>query len=146
MTNRSIAIALAVFVAIIGPCNAYAQANAVKSRIEAERIAFLTSYVNLTPDEAEAFWPIYNEFQGKLEARRSTPIREGQAMNEQEAAEQIDRHFDQEQQQLDLKKEYMVKFRSVLSAKKTYLLFEGERKFKARLLRIMNERRRKQQK
>ena len=145
MTDRRLVTTLLMCIAMFGTYIAHAQDNTAKNRIESERIAFITTYVNLSPEEAEAFWPLYNEYQNKLVAKRNTSAREGRDMDEQEAAEQIDLRLDHEQEQLDLKREYVGKFRSVLSSKKTYLLFEAERKFKSRLLRLMNERRQRQQ-
>ena len=37
-------------------------------RLNAYKIAFFTKRLNLTPKEAERFWPVYNEFQNKRNA------------------------------------------------------------------------------
>ena len=37
-----------------------------KERIEAMKIGFLTEQLNLTPDEAKVFWPVYDQYQGEL--------------------------------------------------------------------------------
>ena len=37
--------------------------NPNMDRINAYRIAFLTRRLNLTPQEAQKFWPVYNEYQ-----------------------------------------------------------------------------------
>jgi hypothetical protein len=36
-----------------------------KDQIKAMKVAFLTSELNLTPDEAEKFWPVYNTYDDK---------------------------------------------------------------------------------
>ncbi len=33
-----------------------------KDRIKAEKIAFITTDLNLTPEEAQVFWPVYNKY------------------------------------------------------------------------------------
>lgn len=33
-----------------------------REQLEAARIAFMTTRLDLTPDQAQVFWPIYNEF------------------------------------------------------------------------------------
>lgn len=44
----------------------YAQGEARRNKIEAIQIAYLTKELALTPDEAEKFWPVYNEYRGEL--------------------------------------------------------------------------------
>ena len=34
-------------------------------KIKAEKISFFTEKLSLTPSEAQAFWPVYNEFERK---------------------------------------------------------------------------------
>ena len=38
------------------------QDQKVRDKIEAARIAYITDQLQLTPGEAEKFWPIYREF------------------------------------------------------------------------------------
>ena len=37
----------------------------VEKAIKVKKIAYITESLELTPDEAEKFWPIYNEFESK---------------------------------------------------------------------------------
>ena len=39
-------------------------------QLQAQRIAFLTERMNLTPDEAQQFWPLYNQFNENLKQLR----------------------------------------------------------------------------
>ena len=43
----------------------FAQPEKKKEDIKAMKIGFITNELNLTPDEAQKFWPVYNEFQKK---------------------------------------------------------------------------------
>jgi predicted O-linked N-acetylglucosamine transferase (SPINDLY family) len=36
-----------------------------REKIESQRIAFITQELDLTPAEAQAFWPVYNEYDKK---------------------------------------------------------------------------------
>lgn len=38
-----------------------------RNRMESMRIGIITSRLNLTPEEAEKFWPVYNEYRKKLD-------------------------------------------------------------------------------
>ena len=37
----------------------------IKAKLRADKVAYLTTRIDLTPDEAEKFWPVYNEFDNK---------------------------------------------------------------------------------
>ena len=39
--------------------------NPNRERLESYKIAFFTQRLNLTPAEAEKFWPLYNQYQEK---------------------------------------------------------------------------------
>ena len=39
----------------------------IRERIKAQRVAFITDRLSLTPDEAQKFWPIYNQFTDEFE-------------------------------------------------------------------------------
>lgn len=39
-----------------------------KDRIMSEKIAFLTSEIGITPEEAQTFWPVYNQIQQEKDA------------------------------------------------------------------------------
>ena len=44
------------------------QGNDWMARMRSEKIAFLTSEIGLTPEEAQAFWPIYNKAEAESSA------------------------------------------------------------------------------
>ena len=41
-----------------------------KERVDAMKIGFLTDRLNLTPEEAKTFWPVYNMYSDDLEKLR----------------------------------------------------------------------------
>ena len=115
----------------------------VEEKIESQRIAFITQRVNSTPEEAQSFWPIYNEYREKQKALRANKetIKDLFEMDEADAVQHIDRVLQLEQDELDLKKAYTEKLLTVISAKKVILFYAAERKFKERLLQVMSQRR-----
>ena len=44
----------------------FAQDGERGGRIESLKIAFLTKKLNLSPEEAQRFWPIYNNYAGEI--------------------------------------------------------------------------------
>ena len=66
-----------------------------KEQIAAFRVAFITKELSLTSREAQLFWPVYNEYQDKLESLRTTRRKENkkltpETMTDQEAELFID--------------------------------------------------------
>src|SRR5882724_9532872 len=41
-------------------------------KLQSMKIAFFTERLNLTPEEAKSFWPVYNAFQDELEKMRKS--------------------------------------------------------------------------
>ncbi len=117
----------------------------LSERIETQRIAFITEKVQLTPEEAQSFWPIYNEFKSnekdlRAQKKPTTPMLD---MSEEQASAFLDKQISIQQQELDLGMTFTKDLRSVLSSKKVIMFFAAERQFKERLLKLMNKRRKK---
>lgn len=116
-------------------------------QIESYRIAFITDKLNLTPKEATAFWPIYNEYNEQIKAlrqkdrERTRVIREKAAPTDKEADAYIQEHFTFRQSELDLTKKYISEFRKVLPTHKVARLVTLEPEFKMQLLRRIHDRR-----
>ncbi|MBC7448804.1 MAG: hypothetical protein H7330_12175 [Hymenobacteraceae bacterium] len=113
-------------------------------KIEAARVAFLTNRLNLTPDQAQKFWPVYNEFDAKRRAVRKRIGGRKQdlatlADNQLQGA--VDDLFAARQEELNLDKEYAGRFQKVISLRQTLLLYRAEREFAKFLLRKLEERR-----
>ncbi len=107
-------------------------------RVEALRIAYITQELNLTPEEAQQFWPIYNEFRKKLDALDGDMQRpKGQnkaAVSDKEAAEIIEKHLKRDEERVKLKREYTEKFKKVIPLQKILALHYAERGFKRQLM------------
>jgi len=117
--------------------------------IKTKKIAFLTEQIGLTSQEAQKFWPVYNELdkeksllmdkKRELESRGDTP-KPGmkEADFRQLAIEMASIHTKEGK----LSEEYNIKFLNILSAEKVVKLYLAEGKFRATLL---HELRRSQQ-
>lgn len=109
--------------------------------IEAQRIAFITQELSLTPDEAKVFWPVYNEYDTKRHELKKSFKESGdfhktdyEKLTEKEANQILDNQIIEAQKFLDLRKEYHAKFRSVLPAVKVVKLYDAERDFQKMLM------------
>lgn len=123
-----------------------------KERIEAYRAQFLTEELELTPEEAQQFWPVYNQYRKKVDAIqlermrkharfRGNPKAELEALSDQEVYREVESEMKMQQELLDLRKEYFRKFDDVLPIKKVALLYRAEGEFQRRLIRRLGERR-----
>jgi Spy/CpxP family protein refolding chaperone len=110
-------------------------------KITAQRIAFITSKLDLTPTESQNFWPVYNEYDQKqhqlMHETRNTMMMDPEkidALTEKEANDLADNQIVISQKMVDLRKEYNSKFKSVLPAKKVLKLYNAEREFQKTLI------------
>lgn len=109
-------------------------------RIEAIKVAFITKKLDLTTEEAQKFWPVYNNYQKELmelmrkrrEARQKTDI----APNDK-----INADLNYESRILDLKKKYKKLYLKAIPADKVLLLYQAEREFREHLIKQLNHRR-----
>jgi hypothetical protein len=114
-----------------------------KNRVEGYQIAFITDKLNLTSEEAQKFWPIYNQYkeQAKKVRQEAKAQKEIQDMTDAEAEQFIKSSFEKDSKELDLKKEFVQKLRGVLPPKKIAQLHGLEREFKKELLEKAKEHR-----
>ena len=103
-------------------------------RVEALRIAFISEKLNLTPAEAQNFWPVYNQYRNDMETLRKN-FKPGPDM--QPTAEQ---QLDMEQKKLDLKKKYKNQFEGALGKTKLNQLYNLEHEFHEKLKEMRDQR------
>lgn len=112
-------------------------------RIEAIKVAFITKKLDLTSEEAQNFWPIYNKYQKELmelmKKRREYRQRTDIAPNDK-----INTDLTYESKMLDLKKKYKKIYLKAIPAEKVLLLYQAEREFREHLIKQLNHRRREQ--
>jgi hypothetical protein len=122
---------------IILSVGAFAQQG---KRIESMRIAFITQRLNLTSEEAQQFWPVFNQFSEKMQQIKGTkmdaPLDE---MSDADTEKMILSEFDKESKELELKKEYYQKLKKVLPIRKVAKLYRAERDFKNELVKYLKE-------
>jgi Spy/CpxP family protein refolding chaperone len=110
----------------------------MESRIEAKKIGFITEELDLTTEEAQRFWPIYNEFQKKIKSQREETRQKGRAdktFTDAEAEVFLNTIFDKEQNHLDLKREYYKKMEGAITKAKLAKLYIIENKFREKVYR-----------
>lgn len=110
-------------------------------KFKAMKVEYITTQLDLTPEEAEKFWPIYNEFMEQihaLEIDRKKAMREArkkETVSDVEIERLIALNFDTDQKILDLRRKYDTRFRKVLSIQKVGKLYRAEEEFKREVMR-----------
>ena len=117
----------------------------MREKMEAYRVAFITEKLNLTAEEAQQFWPIFNEREERLHALKIEQKQDRKNAKRSDTTDEqimalIDRHFDFKQRELDIEREYTAKFAEVLPLRKIIKLHHVEREFRRK---ILNEYRRR---
>ncbi len=114
----------------------------MQQRLESQRIAFITEKLQLTPDEATKFWPIYNEYRDKQQAfrRDARPGRMMMEVSDTEAEKIIEEQFMAEENLLKLKKEYYGKLKGAIPPAKIARLAPVEMEFNRTVLEHVRDR------
>lgn len=123
----------------------FAQNESKSDKIEAYKIAFITEKLNLTPKEAAAFWPVYNEYSDKLVSLRNKETSRIKSLNmdanltDAEAEIFIKDYLNYKEQINDLTQKYVAEFKKVLPLSKVAKLVTLEQEFKLKLLQHYKE-------
>ena len=117
----------------------------MSEKIKSQRVAFITDKLQLTPAEAQSFWPLYNQYKEqekglKKEYRLKKRIAN---MSDQEIEAYIMKGFELEKQKIALKKEFFYKLKEVLPVRKIGMLQPAEKAFKRKVLNSIKKRKRR---
>lgn len=116
--------------------------------LRAQKAAYLTSKISLTPEEAQQFWPVYNKFDEETEALRRELgdhdrelRRKGEAMTEADAQAHMDKELANRQKEVDLLRKFQADGKRIIGAKRMVELGRAERDFHREVIKRFQERR-----
>jgi Spy/CpxP family protein refolding chaperone len=133
--------------------NFYAQGEKMKEKkeqIKAMKVAFLTSELDLTPSEAEKFWPIYNAFDDKQFELRHQKMKgyfkrmnddELNNLSEKEANTLLSQIENNEEELFQLRKKFITSLKGVIPSVKIIKLRKAEEDFNRKLLQQYRDKR-----
>jgi hypothetical protein len=122
-----------------------------KEKVKALKVAYITEQLDLTTDEAQKFWPVYNAFddkQGELRHEKMRAILDRfqpgnvDKLSEKEASALLIQMEKIEEDLFNLRKKFIKDLQGVISAKKIIKLKKAEEDFNRELLKQMREKRR----
>ena len=112
----------------------------------AEKIAFLTLEVGLTPEEAQVFWPVYNQVEKEKDEAMFTMIHAykemSKAMDEKKGEKEIsallDKYLDAQKKVNEVENGIAAKYKAVLPVEKVAKLYVAEEKFRRQQIRKLH--------
>ncbi len=114
-----------------------------KEKIKALKVAFITTELNLTPDEAAKFWPLFNAFEDRQQEIKKQKLKaylertDNNAidkLSEKEAATLLTQMESTEDELFQLKKKFVSNLKGILPSTKILKLKKAEEQFSKKLL------------
>src|SRR6478735_794152 len=124
MKNRILTTAILVLALAT---SAFAQPGKSREDVKAFKVGYITTELSLSSEEAQKFWPVYNEFQDKLdklhnerkEMLKSAKAKGGiDSLSNSEVEKIVDKEMVLQEKELQIKKEFHSKVKNVLPIKK----------------------------
>lgn len=144
--SSTILTLIALFISTLTLAQPGGGPDAKKQKIEELKIAFITTELNLSSEEAQKFWPVYNEMAEKFRTEKKKQRRlENEMRDNKDTYEDAEfkkkslEFMDSEIREAQLKKEYHVKIAEIIGYKKATNLLSLEQRFKRELLNRLNQ-------
>ena len=114
-------------------------------KIKAARIALITERLELSPDQAERFWPIYREFseerRGLREQMRDIRFQsKKEGLTDSEGKQLMEKAYQLKQRELNVEKKYADRLMKVISAQQLVSLRSAEQDFNRMIMRKIEQR------
>jgi len=118
-------------------------------RVQALRVAYISDKLNLTPDEAQRFWPVFNQFDDKMDHLRKQKRQllfklrpENASKLSEKETNALMEEDDQLEQEIQNNRRMLVKnLQGVIPNQKILMLRQIEVEFKQKLLNQIKNRR-----
>jgi len=130
--------------------SAFAQNESAREKIENAKIALITKRLDLSPEQAEKFWPIYNEYSRKHQKIREEFSKakinhDPKTASEEENQRLLQLGMKVKERALELEKEYSNRMLKIISNRQLMSLRKAESDFKKMLLNRLRKRQQMQQ-
>ena len=128
------------FIAVTGTAAQPKNREDWKQKMMNEKIAFLTTELNITPEEGQVFWPVYNKvnqekdaaMRNVFKAYRNLAKATEEGVKGKELEKLLKDYLNAQQAQREVEEESAEKFMKVLSTEKTAKLYLAEEGFRRR--------------
>ena len=142
---KKIFICLIAAFALFGSYEAAAQGK-VDNKLQNDKIMFFSMHLDLTPEEAQAFWPLYNQYtkeswaaHGKAMKALQIIRKKSESLQDEEIEKLVDEYLSAFSKESELQSKYYQEFKKVLPIKKAAKVFVVDDDFRVKLLRQFSE-------
>jgi len=144
-------IIIFLLIILIYPVTKSVGQNTNLEKLNNYKIGFFTKRLNLTSEEAEKFWPVYNEYQGQRNQIQLEKMKLNRTFNQNESTlsdkqleEMGDKYVDCIVQESALAVTFHKKLKTVLSPAKVIMYYQAENLYKVQLLNELQNQRQQQ--
>ncbi|MDD2529699.1 MAG: hypothetical protein PHN41_00530 [Bacteroidales bacterium] len=119
----------------------YHGARNLHNKLKPKKIGYITRELQLTEQEAQKFWPIYDRYEEELmsirEKRRPKDTTDEGfpkrpdflKMTNSQAEEMLENHFKAQKEIMALEEKYSIEMKKAIPAQKVIMLFHAEKRF-----------------
>lgn len=114
----------------------------MRAKFEAQKISYITQQLEISPEEAQVFWPLYNELKKKKDALNGKHRKlfrslrnDTDSLTSNELSKISDELAELKVTKAKLELEYHYKFKKVISPQQLVRLYQAEKHFQNMLLR-----------
>lgn len=119
-----------------------------QERMQSGKIAFLTMEIGLTTEEAQNFWPIYNEVNKELDQATYNTVTSymelEKAISENKSDKEVNRclekYLEAMESQNVIRNKSVEKYKKILPERKVAKIFVAEEKFRRQHIRMLQQR------
>jgi hypothetical protein len=116
----------------------YGQASKGKTNLDSQKISFYTSKIELTVEESQDFWAVYNEMENEIKALKSKNAhgkmilinKKYLELSDYELEEILDSKLKMGKDLMDIKIKYHEKFKEILPIQKVAKYYQSTNEFK----------------
>lgn len=115
-------------------------------RLKSQKVAFLTERIGLSSEDAQKFWPVYNEMSARMDELWKGKMddidklyRSEKELSLEEKEQAVDRYINYELEIANLEKQYHEKFKKILSIDQIIKLYGAEHEFKKKMLHLIKK-------
>lgn len=120
--------------------------NDWKEKMQSEKIAFITLELDITPEEAQSFWPVYNMVEKEKDAAFQEVIKTHQALstaveggNSEEISAALENYLLAQDKMKDADRKAAEEYKAVLPVEKVAKLYVSEEKFRRQHIRKLHK-------
>jgi len=120
-------------------------------KLEARKVAYITTELDLSPLESQQFWPLYNEYQKKHKANKAQLKEQSndvdlENLSEAEAQKLLETLLATDKLEYELKRDYTEQLSQVIPVHKLVKLHVLERKFRDDVVRSIKKKMKRREK